>query len=76
LICYLEIESQKKLKEYFKKFDRKFKIKEISENNLKFVPHITLFRIKNASIYEEHKVKIENIILEELERIKEKNISI
>jgi hypothetical protein len=38
------------------------------------VPHITLFKINDSRVYEEHKGNIEKIIEEEIKKFKEINI--
>jgi 2'-5' RNA ligase len=59
----------------FNIFNGEFNRKEVLENNLKFIPHITLFRINNSQIYEKHRENIEEIVNEKLEKLKNKDIS-
>ncbi|MDR1944828.1 MAG: hypothetical protein LBQ59_01750 [Candidatus Peribacteria bacterium] len=44
------------------------------ENNLKYIPHFTLFKIKNSDIFEKHKENIEKIVSEELAKLKNLDI--
>jgi len=55
-------------------FHNHFKMINVDDNNLEFIPHITFLRILDSTIYENYKIDIENIISWELTKIKEKNI--
>lgn len=74
VVWYLEWKSNKNLGNIFNEFNTKFQRKEVFENSLKFVPHITLFKINDSRVYEEHKGNIEKIIEEEIKKFKEINI--
>jgi 2'-5' RNA ligase len=74
IIWYLNWKSNKNLETIFNEFNAEFQRKEIFENNLKFIPHITLFKIKNSEIYDKYKENIEKLIDEEIKKIKEIDI--
>jgi 2'-5' RNA ligase len=51
-----------------------FQRKEVFENSLKFVPHITLFKINDNKTYYGHKENIERIIKEKVKQFENINI--
>ncbi len=62
----------KKYRDFFhNKYNRDF----VEDNNFAFSPHITFLRILKPEIYELHRENIENIILRELENLKDVNIN-
>ena len=74
-IWYIYWKSETDLNLLFTNFHKNFFRNEILENNLFFVPHITLFRIIFPEIYEKHRKNIEQIIERELKKVEEIDIS-
>ena len=61
-ICYLFPKENENFYKLNKFFSDKFQEKKVFENSLDFVPHITLFKIKDYWRFLEHKKNIESII--------------
>lgn len=74
-ICYFLPQTDIILENYRNDLHQKFDRIWVLDNNYEFIPHITFFRIKNHTIFEKHKKNIENIINNELQKIKNININ-
>lgn len=61
-VCYLGCARDTKLEELHQFFVQKYNRPQIPENQLTFVPHISLFRIRDPEAYALHKEKIDAII--------------
>ena len=75
-ICYFEIKSDLNLLNYRNIFHEKFNRNFIEDNNFKFIPHVSFFKILDFIAFEKHSKNIEKIINLELKKIKNKNISL
>jgi 2'-5' RNA ligase len=73
---YLVPKTTINLKEIRDIFHKKYKREYVSDNNLTFIPHITIFKINDAEIYENHKINIEKIIETEINKLLNLNISL
>lgn len=73
-ICYLTSENLGLLKSYFDKLSMKLP-NEVPENKLKFIPHVTLFRIINPSKFAPYKKQVNRIIQTHLQKISKINLS-
>lgn len=61
-VCYIGCAENQKLKEINQFFTKKYGYTHIPENQLAFVPHISIFRINNPDAYTPHKAKIDELI--------------
>jgi 2'-5' RNA ligase len=68
-VCYLGCPKNQQLIEMNDFFTHKYKQSQIAENQLAFVPHISLFRIKNPERYNPHKAKIDTLISRSIETL-------
>jgi 2'-5' RNA ligase len=68
-VCYLGCPSNDKLEEINQFFAAKYDYSQIPENQLKFVPHISLFRISDPDAYEPHKDAVDALMNKELTAI-------
>lgn len=71
-LCYLSPLEIVKLSEINLTLKNKY-LNDIEDNNYSYIPHITVFKIKNFSIYKDHEESILSIINSHLEKIKTKN---
>jgi len=69
ILCYLECSNKEKLKAINNYFSKKYMHSDVPENSYSFVPHVSLFKIKNNEIFEQHQQNIEQIITKELRLI-------
>lgn len=60
-ICYISPQEQKKLKEINLRLRQKYP-NNIVDNNYKYIPHTTIFKIKDFSNYKKHEENISNLI--------------
>ncbi len=74
-LCYLSSQTVDNLENIRNIFHEKFQRNDIEDNTFSFIPHITFFKILNYEIFFIHKNSIEKIIIDELEKIKNINIS-
>ncbi len=68
-ICYGTIKNTEILKSIFNELHIKYDQKNIFENTLDYIPHITFFKIKNFLEFQIHQKNIEKILQEELWKI-------
>lgn len=68
IICYLTNNNLDFLEEEFNKYKELFP-NDVSENDLDFVAHATLFRIKDSARYNIHKSEVDEIINKHLLKI-------
>lgn len=61
-VCYIGCAENGKFKEINQFFAKKYRYSQIPENQLAFVPHISLFRIYNLHAYAPHKAAINALI--------------
>lgn len=61
-ICYLGCPRSVRFEEINQFFVRKYNYSQIPENQLAFVPHISLFRINDPGAYAPHKVEVDKLI--------------
>lgn len=71
-ICYFELFNPERLSEINKSLKVEFP-SSIKENNYKYIPHVTIFKIKESSEFKKHQKNIEKIILYFLEQIADKS---
>ncbi|MDA9129077.1 hypothetical protein N9J72_01200 [Candidatus Gracilibacteria bacterium] len=72
-ILYFDPQAYLDLEKYRNILDKEFDRRNIENNNLGFVPHITFARIIHPKIFEKHRQKIEGIIEREVLNIKNIN---
>ncbi len=75
-VLYLKSESKIPFKDYRDIFHNKYNRNYIEDNNYNFSPHITLLKINNSEIFENHRLNIENILNEEIDNIKNIDINL
>lgn len=63
------------LKSYRDDLHKKYQRDFVEDNNFPFSPHITFLRIQDSEIYEKHRDNIEKIIKDELDKIKDIDLS-
>jgi len=63
------------LETYRNMLHEKYQRNDVDDNNFPFSPHITLLRIQESTVFEQHRENIENIIQEELYKIRNLNIN-
>lgn len=68
-VCYLGCAENEKFKEMNQFFAEKYGYSQISENQLAFVPHISLFRIHKPEAYALHKAEIDTLISKAVQAI-------
>jgi 2'-5' RNA ligase len=68
-VCYLGCAGNEKFKEMNQFFTEKYRYSQISENQLAFVPHISLFRIHKPETYALHKAEIDTLISKAVQAI-------
>ena len=61
-VCYIGCAENEKFKEINQFFAKKYGYSQIPENQLAFVPHISLFRINNPDTYAPHKAEVDALI--------------
>lgn len=61
-VCYIGCAENERFKETNQFFAKKYGYSEIPENQLAFVPHISLFRIHNPDAYAPHKAEVDVLI--------------
>jgi 2'-5' RNA ligase len=61
-VCYIGCAENEKFKEINQFFAKKYRYSQIPENQLAFVPHISLFRIHNPDAYAPHKLAVDALI--------------
>lgn len=74
-ICYFELSNPERLS----KINRRLKVNfppNVQENSYKYIPHVTLFKIKEYSEFKKHQKNIEKIILDFLEQNANKNFKV
>lgn len=74
-LLYLKPKSDINFKFFRDNLHKKYQKSEIYENNLEFIPHISIFKINNFEIFKIHQKEIENIINDEINKIYDKNIN-
>lgn len=74
-LLYLKPKSDISFKLFKDNLHKKYQKSEIYENNLEFIPHISIFKINNFEIFKIHQKEIENIINDEINKIYDKNIN-
>lgn len=74
-LLYLKTKSKIDFKFFRDNLHKKYQKSEIYENNLEFIPHISIFKINNFEIFKIHQKEIEKIINEEINKIYDKNIN-
>lgn len=73
-VCYVGCAENERLKELNQLLAKKYEYSQIPENQLAFVPHISLFRINNPEAYTPHKAKIDTVINRALRTIDENSL--
>ncbi|MBI3289806.1 hypothetical protein HYZ78_00235 [Candidatus Microgenomates bacterium] len=71
-ICYFELFNSERLSEINKRLKVIFP-SNVQENSYKYIPHVTLFKIKEYAEFKKHQKNIEKIILYFLEQIATKS---
>jgi 2'-5' RNA ligase len=61
-VCYLGCKQNDELEGINRFFAEKYNYSGIPENQLKFVPHISLFRINDPDLYAPHRAKVDVLI--------------
>ncbi len=74
-VLFIKPKTDLNLKQYNNNFNKIFNRNFIKDNNFNFLPHITFLIIKNKLIFEKHRKNIENIINNELAKIKDINLN-
>lgn len=69
-VLYLKSKSKDNFKNYRDIFHNEFNRNYILDNNLEFSPHITIFKILNYEIFENHRLNIEKILTDEINKVK------
>ncbi|MDD3302878.1 MAG: 2'-5' RNA ligase family protein [Candidatus Gracilibacteria bacterium] len=75
-ILYLNIYSKNPFKDYRNILHDKFKMDYVIDNSYDFSPHITILKINNPDIFENHRLNIESILKEEINKIKEFDVNL
>lgn len=75
-VLYLKSESKNPFKDYRNILHDKLKREYVIDNSYDFSPHITILKIDNSEIFESHRLNIENILSEEINKIKELDINL
>jgi 2'-5' RNA ligase len=73
-VCYVGCPPNAKLSEINQFFTTKYDHANITENQLEFVPHISLFRISDPNIYEPHRIAVDKLISDALQTIEYGNL--
>jgi len=73
-VCYLGCRPNDTATVLNEFFTKQYQYSHIPENQLAFVPHISLFRIKDPMAYAEHKTKIDSLIGEAITTIDYDNL--
>lgn len=68
-ICYGTVNTPDFLKNIFDCLHTKYDKKEVWENSFEFIPHITIFKIKDFLEFQKHQKNIEKILEQESEKI-------
>jgi 2'-5' RNA ligase len=68
-VCYLGGPQNKTLEAMNKFFAKKYNHSQIPENQLAFVPHISIFRINNAQAYAPHKAEVDALLHKNMQSI-------
>lgn len=68
-ICYWKAKNPEFLKNIFDELHLKYYQKNIFENTLDYIPHITFFKIKDFLEFQKHKINIEKILEQEGKKI-------
>jgi len=74
-ICYLKPSFSEDFSNYNIFFNWKYKDFWASDNDLVFIPHISLFKILDNKLFLIYKTEIENILKTEIEKLKELDIN-
>jgi 2'-5' RNA ligase len=74
-VCYLGIQRNTACKKIHEFFAEKYNYTEGSENQLAFVPHISLFRINDPEAYAPHKEAVDRLIHSAIEAIECKDLA-
>lgn len=69
ILCYLECSNKINLKKINTYFSNKYKHSDVIDNSYIFLPHISLFKIKNSKKFDLHESNIQQIITKELKLI-------
>lgn len=75
-VLYLKTESKNLFKDYRNILHNKFKRDYVVDNSYDFFPHITILKINNFEVFENHRLNIENILNEEIDKIKNIDINL
>lgn len=73
-LCYITCSQTKKLEKINNQFSNQYKKDDIVDNQYKYIPHISLFKVLNHNDFIIHKDKINSIIEKELKEIKDENV--
>jgi 2'-5' RNA ligase len=68
-VCYLGCPQNDELDEINRFFAEKYNYSKIPENLLKFVPHVSLFRISDPKLYAPHKAEVDALISKNIRTI-------
>lgn len=68
-VCYIGCAENEQFKEMNQFFAKKYGYSQIPENQLTFVPHISLFRIHNPDAYAPHKAEVDVLISKAIQTI-------
>jgi 2'-5' RNA ligase len=74
-VCYLSCAPNKKFEELNQLFAKKYDRSQIPENQLTFVPHVSLFRINNPDAYAPHKEEVDKLISKTIQTIGQDSFS-
>jgi 2'-5' RNA ligase len=73
-VCYIGCAENEKFKEINQFFAKKYGYAQIPENQLAFVPHISLFRIHNPEAYTPHKAEIDTLVSKAVQTIAQSSL--
>lgn len=74
-VLYFTIKTENNLENIRNTLHKKYKRDFVEDNNFSFSTHITIWKIKNFEIFENHRTNIEKILLDEISKIKDIDIS-
>jgi len=74
-VLYFTSKTDLLLGNYRNNLHKRYNRNYVEDNNFVFSPHITFLKIQDNKVFEEHREKIENIINDELKKIKDLDLN-